>query len=270
MKPSLSAGVVFASLIAFNFRAHGLDTAVPASPQRVVIDSYHGIEVPDPYRWLEDPKAPEVEAWVSAQDARTRRYLDGLPLREPIYQQLFRQIAATSSAYSDLYAKGGRIFALYNQPPKQQPMIAVLTHRVGCAKPANHRGPQCHQSARARPPSIGSSPRRTASSSRCRCRKTAARTALCMYSMPHRARSSAEQIARVQYPTAGGSLAWRADSTGFWYTRYPRRGEAGGRPAFLSAGLFPSPRRGPGQGCVRGRQGLPEARGDPARQPLRS
>src|SRR5262249_28303146 len=28
-------------------------------------------------------------------------------------------------------------------------------------------------------------------------------------------------IARVQYPTAGGSLAWAADGKGFWYTRYP-------------------------------------------------
>ena len=28
-------------------------------------------------------------------------------------------------------------------------------------------------------------------------------------------------LPRVQYPTGGGSLAWRADSKGFWYTRYP-------------------------------------------------
>jgi prolyl oligopeptidase len=28
-------------------------------------------------------------------------------------------------------------------------------------------------------------------------------------------------IPRVQYPTGGGSVAWRADSGGFWYTRYP-------------------------------------------------
>jgi prolyl oligopeptidase len=34
-------------------------------------------------------------------------------------------------------------------------------------------------------------------------------------------RQIGEVIARVQYPTAGGSLAWRADSAGFWYTRYP-------------------------------------------------
>jgi len=30
-----------------------------------------------------------------------------------------------------------------------------------------------------------------------------------------------EPISRVQYPTAGGSLAWTADGKGFWYTRYP-------------------------------------------------
>src|SRR5207244_3320362 len=31
-------------------------------------------------------------------------------------------------------------------------------------------------------------------------------------------------IANVQYPTAGGSLAWTADSAAFWYTRYPGAG----------------------------------------------
>jgi prolyl oligopeptidase len=30
-----------------------------------------------------------------------------------------------------------------------------------------------------------------------------------------------EVIPRVQYPTGGGSLAWAADGTGFYYTRYP-------------------------------------------------
>ena len=34
----------------------------------------------------------------------------------------------------------------------------------------------------------------------------------------------APPILRVQYPTGGGSLAWRADSKGFWYTRYPGPG----------------------------------------------
>src|SRR5262249_17105214 len=34
-------------------------------------------------------------------------------------------------------------------------------------------------------------------------------------------KETGETIPRVQYPTAGGSLAWAADDKGFWYTRYP-------------------------------------------------
>src|SRR6185436_14853696 len=41
-------------------------------------------------------------------------------------------------------------------------------------------------------------------------------------------RELGEAVRRVNYGTAGGSLAWDADGTGFYYTRYPREGE---RPA---------------------------------------
>jgi prolyl oligopeptidase len=37
-----------------------------------------------------------------------------------------------------------------------------------------------------------------------------------------------DTIAHVQYPTAGGSAAWNADSTGIYYTRFPRKGERPG------------------------------------------
>ena len=35
-------------------------------------------------------------------------------------------------------------------------------------------------------------------------------------------------VPRVNGATAGGSVAWNRDVSGFWYTRYPRAGE---RPA---------------------------------------
>ena len=41
----------------------------------------HGVEVPDPYRWLEDGAAPETRAWLSAQDEYARPLLD-TPIRE--------------------------------------------------------------------------------------------------------------------------------------------------------------------------------------------
>ncbi len=47
----------------------------------------HGIEVPDPYRWLENGSAPETRAWLSAQDEYARPFLD-TPIRERIRTRL--------------------------------------------------------------------------------------------------------------------------------------------------------------------------------------
>jgi prolyl oligopeptidase len=45
------------------------------------VEDLHGVAVPDPYRWLEDATAPEVRAWVEAQNAWTHQHLDALPAR---------------------------------------------------------------------------------------------------------------------------------------------------------------------------------------------
>ena len=46
------------------------------------VDRLHGHDVPDPYRWLEDPDSAETRAWVLAQNEVSRGYLDALPSRE--------------------------------------------------------------------------------------------------------------------------------------------------------------------------------------------
>ncbi|EKE83750.1 prolyl endopeptidase [Idiomarina xiamenensis 10-D-4] len=51
------------------------------------VDNYHGTEVADPYRWLEQDSAA-VSAWVDAQNDFSRPYLESLPARERIKQQL--------------------------------------------------------------------------------------------------------------------------------------------------------------------------------------
>jgi prolyl oligopeptidase len=48
---------------------------------------YFGTRVPDPYRWLENDKSPEVRAWVKSQDLVARKYLSSLPGRETLVQR---------------------------------------------------------------------------------------------------------------------------------------------------------------------------------------
>lgn len=63
----------------------------PETQQIEVIDTLFGTEVKDPYRWLENDRSPETEAWVKAQNKTTFGYLDSIPFREALkkrYTQL--------------------------------------------------------------------------------------------------------------------------------------------------------------------------------------
>ncbi|WP_404839491.1 prolyl oligopeptidase family protein [Aeromonas media] len=73
----------------------------PATRQSEQVDHYFGQAVADPYRWLEDDRSPETEAWVKAQNAVTQEYLARIPFRAAIKEKL---------ASSWNYAKEGAPF----------------------------------------------------------------------------------------------------------------------------------------------------------------
>ncbi len=51
-------------------------------------DTYFDVEIKDPYRWLEDDRSPETEAWVKTQNKTTFGYLDSIPFREDLRNRL--------------------------------------------------------------------------------------------------------------------------------------------------------------------------------------
>ena len=51
-------------------------------------DVYFGVKVADPYRWLENDTAPEVEEWVKQQNEITQTYLQKIPFREALNKRL--------------------------------------------------------------------------------------------------------------------------------------------------------------------------------------
>jgi prolyl oligopeptidase len=52
------------------------------------VDEYHGTQVADPYRWLEDDNSAETQAWVEAQNKVTFDYLSKIPYRPQLKQRL--------------------------------------------------------------------------------------------------------------------------------------------------------------------------------------
>ena len=68
---------VFA-LAAMRVTAQSIPTPPPALEDKTT-DTIHGVQVADPYRWLEDSKSPQSSAWITAEQAYTASLLTGRP-----------------------------------------------------------------------------------------------------------------------------------------------------------------------------------------------
>ena len=199
----------------------------PAAVKKPVIDEYHGIKVTDEYRWLEDAKDPAVRAWADAQNRYARAYLDGLPTRKAVFGELQRLYNNPSPRYRDFTYRGGRLFGMIQVPPKEQPSLAVFDSPGDAARPHIIVDPtqidsSGHTAIDFYVPSLDgkyvavSMSQGGSESGDVHVYEVATGKAL------------PDIILRVNGGTAGGSVAWNADGSGFYYTRYPHAGE---RPA---------------------------------------
>jgi prolyl oligopeptidase len=62
--------------------------AYPTARKTDQTDTYHGTNVPDPYRWLEDDRSAETGEWVKAQNQVTNTYLSQIPYRKQLQERL--------------------------------------------------------------------------------------------------------------------------------------------------------------------------------------
>ncbi len=196
----------------------------PDTVKRPASDSFTGAtgttKVTENYRWLETLDDPAVKDWVTLQNTATRRYLDALPFRTAIRDELKQLIGSAPVTRGSFRHVGGKLFALKRQPPKNQPMLVMLA------------GPDAIDGER------------TVLDPNTRNEKGT--TAIDWYVPSHDGKRVAvslsdngsekgtlhvfdtdtgnelsDLVPRVQNPTAGGSVAWNPDNTGFWFTRYP-------------------------------------------------
>jgi prolyl oligopeptidase len=192
----------------------------PSTDIQPATDTYFDTKVVDPYRWLEDASSSKVEAWNNEQNAYARAYLDALAARKPLKQRLTALITATSPSYSELRAAGGELFALYNDPKFQQPMLVSLDVSAKLDTKKTVLDPN-HLDAAGRTAIDWFMPSHDGTLVAVSLSQGGSENGTLHIYNAATGDELGETIPRVQYPTAGGSLAWAADNKSFWYTRYP-------------------------------------------------
>ena len=196
----------------------------PAAPKKPVIDTYNGVKVTDDYRWLENSDDPAVKQWTNAQNAAARSFLQALPDRDALSRDLRQVFQPAQARYFPIQQRRGKIFAMKSDPRHQHQIVVTLDsldnpaaeHAVLDPDAIDDRHlteidfavPSVDGRYLAASLSTGGS-----ESGDLHVYETATGKPL------------PDVIPRVNYATAGGGLVWNTDSSGFYYTRYPRDGE---------------------------------------------
>lgn len=192
----------------------------PQAARIPVAETFHGVRVVDEYRWMEDDSSPQVKAWVRDENALTRKFLDAVPQRKEIARRVHDLLSSTTiSRYSIAY-RGGVVFALKYAPPKNQPALVVIPATLDVGQERVVLDP-VDLDPTGRTTIDFYTPSYDGNYVALSLSKDGSEDGTAYVYEVATGKRLPDVIPRVQYPTAGGSIEWTADSTAFYYTRYP-------------------------------------------------
>jgi len=96
----------------------------PVAPVRDVTDEYYGTKIVDPYRWMENVKDPEFQAWAKAQAEYTKAVLQSIPGRQKLLERI-QQLDNAGEQVRDFQMYGGRYFYLKALPNQENYKLYV-------------------------------------------------------------------------------------------------------------------------------------------------
>jgi prolyl oligopeptidase len=191
-------------------------TAPPDTPAKPVIDILHGTKVLDNYRWLEDGSSAATQKWVAEEMAYTRAVLDPLPGRNAIHKRLTDLLSIGSVSVPEI--AGRHYFYTRREGMQNQPVLYVRDGLEGkdrvlldpnqLAADGTIALDWYQPSENGKYVAYGTSPGGSEMST-LHIIETKTGTVL------------PDTIER----TRAASIAWLPDNSGFYYTRYPEKGD---------------------------------------------
>jgi len=191
-------------------------SAVPKAEKRPLEETLHGVKIIDNYRWLEDGQSPETQKWVEEEMAYTRGVLDPLPGRDAIHKRLTELLGIGSISQPQI---GGKYYFYTRREGMQnQPIVYVREGVEGkdrvlldvnqLAADGTIALDWYQPSENGKYLVYGTSPSGSEIST-LHIIETKTGNAL------------PDTIDR----TRAASIAWTLDNSGFYYTRYPKKGD---------------------------------------------
>jgi prolyl oligopeptidase len=204
------------SMIAKDNPKSGMTAGPPRAQAQPVVDYLQGREIVDPYRWLEDASSPATQEYVQQEMAYTRRLLDPLPGREKIRRRLQELLSIgniTAPQPGGSYYFYTKRTGSQNQPilyvregvESEDRVVVDANQLAGDGTVALDWWTPTHDGTFV---AYGTS----ASGSE-------------MSTLQVIETATGKLLPDTIERTRAASIAWKLDNSGFYYTRYPKKGE---------------------------------------------
>ncbi|MGD0569824.1 MAG: prolyl oligopeptidase family serine peptidase [Candidatus Sulfotelmatobacter sp.] len=207
-------------IVAVVYAANDVKPTAPSAPPkteaRPLTENFHGTKVIDNYRWLEDGKSPDTQKWVEDEMAYTRSLLDPLPGRDAINKRLTELLTIGSIGVPEIAGK--HYFYTRREGVENQPVLYVREGLNGKDRVLIDPNPLAADGTIAldwykpsedgRYLAYGTSP-------------SGSEISTLHIIETNTGKLLPDTIER----TRACSIAWMPNNSGFYYTRYPKKGD---------------------------------------------
>ena len=208
--------MVFAALVYAGDVKSSSPAGPPKAEKRPLEETMQGVKIVDNYRWLEDGNSPDTQKWVAEEMAYTQSLLDPLPGRDAIHKRLTELLSIGSISQPEI---GGKYYFYTRREGMQnQPVLYVREGVEGKDRVLVDANQLAADGTIAldwyQPSENGKYLAYGTSSSGSE-----------MSTLRILETKTGQALPDTIERTRACSIAWMHDNSGFYYTRYPKKGE---------------------------------------------